>query len=71
MDFSDQKIIGRIVDEAANTVSGMNEHGLANQLWALSARMRECVQLGHRYVSCTCKHIDWSHCQQHEAHDGV
>lgn len=34
------KVIARQLDSAANTLSGLGEHGLANQVWAVANRIR-------------------------------
>jgi hypothetical protein len=46
----DQSLIAGKLDSAANYASGLGEHGLANQLWALAAKVRRCAGEGHRYV---------------------
>jgi hypothetical protein len=48
--LSDQNLIIAKLDSAANYASGLGEHGIANQLWALSAKVRRCAAAGHRYV---------------------
>lgn len=49
-DTRDQALVAAKLDSAASYASGLGEHGLANSLWALSAKVRRCAGLGHRYV---------------------
>ena len=74
-DMDDPKTIARIIEEAANTVSGKNEHGLAYDMWALAARVRKCMSIGHRYVRCSSRRcrqdnldLPAIHCSMHQEH---
>lgn len=61
--LADQRFIVHEISSVASMVSGKNEHGLANELWALESSIRKCMDLGHRYIRCSeCADKDTRHC---------
>ena len=66
--LADQRFIAQQLSTTASMVSGKNEHGLANRLWALESKIRKCMDLGHRYIRCDVRLDNDDHCASHDFH---